>query len=79
MKYFTTDIKNLENITVFEEFGFDFEESENGTWYTEDKAMFDWWNELAQAIEFLNDNGIDAETNELADYVTVAKENGFEF
>ncbi|HFO0274950.1 TPA: hypothetical protein ACIESV_000067 [Streptococcus pyogenes] len=41
--------------------------------------MFDWWNELAQAIEFLNDNGIDAETNELADYVTVAKENGFEF
>ncbi|OAC76983.1 hypothetical protein AWT95_03025, partial [Streptococcus pyogenes] len=67
MKYFVTDIENIDNITVFEEFGFDFTESEEGIWYTEEKAMFDWWNELAQAIEFLNDNEINAETNELAD------------
>ncbi|WP_136133787.1 hypothetical protein, partial [Streptococcus pyogenes] len=70
MKYFVTDIENIDNITVFEEFGFDFTESEEGIWYTEEKAMFDWWNELAQAIEFLNDNEINAETNELADYIT---------
>ena len=53
------------------------EADEYGIWFTTDQADFDWWKQLADSIEFINDNGIDADVNELADYIAIAKENGF--
>ncbi|OHX28314.1 hypothetical protein Javan273_0001 [Streptococcus phage Javan273] len=75
-KYTSTQIANWENIVVFEEIRNDWTEEENGTWST-DKGNFEWWEELANAIEFLEENEIDAETEELSDYILIAKQNGF--
>ena len=79
-KYYSTDIKNWENINVFEEIQNDWTQEENNVWSTTDKLNFDWWKEVADAIEFLEDNGINTsglDVNEIADYVAIAKENGF--
>ena len=79
MKLYNTEIKNWTNIVNFEEIRENWTEGdEYGVWFTTDQADFDWWNQLANAIEFINDNDIDADVNELADYITIAKENGFE-
>lgn len=79
MKLYSTEIKNWSNIIVFDEIRDSWTESdEYGKWFTTNQADFDWWNQLANAIEFINDNGIDADVNELADYIAIAKEEGFE-
>ncbi|HFI0164177.1 TPA: hypothetical protein ACGORW_002009 [Streptococcus suis] len=79
MKKYSTEIENWSNIVVFEEIRDSWTESnEYGVWFTTDQADFDWWSQIANAIEFINDNDIDADVNELADYITIAKENGFE-
>lgn len=79
MKLYNTKIKNWSNIIVFDEIRDSWTESdEYGKWFTTNQADFDWWNQLANAIEFINDNGIDADVNELADYIAIAKEDGFE-
>ena len=81
MKLYSTEIKNWTNIVIFEEIRDSWTEAdEYGIWFTTDQADFDWWKQLADSIEFINDNGIDADVNvnELADYITIAKENGFE-
>lgn len=78
-KYYSTQIANWTNIVTFEEIRENWTEAdEYGVWFTTDQADFDWWKQLANAIEFINDNDIDADVNELADYITIAKENGFE-
>ena len=79
MKLYSTEIENWTNIVSFEEIRDNWTESdEYGKWFTTNQADFDWWNQLANAIEFINDNGIDADVNELADYIAIAKEEGFE-
>ena len=78
MKFYSTEIKNWTNIVNFEEIRDSWTEGdEYGVWFTTDKEDFDWWKQLADSIDFINDNGIDAEVNELADYIAIAKENGF--
>ena len=78
MKLYSTEIENWTNIVNFEEIRENWTEGdEYGVWFTTDKEDFDWWKQLANAIEFINDNNIDADVNELADYITIAKENGF--
>lgn len=79
MKLYNTEIENWSNIVDFEEIRDNWSEGEEyGTWFTTSQSEFDWWNQLANAIEYLNDNGIDADVNELADYIAIAKEEGFE-
>ena len=79
MKKYSTEIENRSNIVVFDEIRDSWKESnEYGVWFTTSQADFDWWNELANAIEFINVNDIDADVNELDDYIAIAKENGFE-
>ena len=79
MKKYSTEIENWSNIVVFDEIRDSWKESnEYGVWFTTSQADFDWWNELANAIEFINVNDIDADVNELDDYIAIAKENGFE-
>ncbi|MDY7603085.1 hypothetical protein [Streptococcus suis] len=79
MKLYSTEIENWSNIVVFDEIRDSWTEGdENGVWFTTDQADFDWWNQLADAIEFINDNDIDADVNELSDYITIAQENGHE-
>lgn len=79
MKLYSTEIENWTNIVSFEEIRDNWTESDDyGVWFTTSQADFDWWNQLANAIEFINDNGIDADVNELADYIAIAEENGFE-
>ncbi|HEM3531939.1 hypothetical protein [Streptococcus suis] len=79
MKLYSTEIKNWTNIVIFEEIRENWTESdEYGVWFTTNQADFDWWNQLANAIEFINVNDIDVDVNELADYIAIAKENGFE-
>ena len=78
MKFYNTEIKNWTNIVIFEEIRDSWTEGdEYGVWFTTDKEDFDWWKQLADSIDFINDNGIDADVNELADYIAIAKENGF--
>ena len=78
MKLYSTEVENWTNIANFEEIRDSWKEGdEYGVWFTTAQTDFDWWKQLANAIEFINDNGIDADVNELADYITIAKENGF--
>ena len=78
MKLYSTEIKNWTNIVIFEEIRDSWTEAdEYGIWFTTDQADFDWWKQLADSIEFINDNGIDADVNELADYIAIAKDNRF--
>ena len=78
MKKYSTEIKNWSNIVVFDAIRDSWKESdEYGVWVTTSQADFDWWTELANAIEFINENGIVAYVNELDDYIKIAKENGF--
>ena len=78
MKLYSTEIENWTNIVNFEEIRDSWKEGdEYGVWFTTDQEDFEWWKQLANAIEFINDNDIDADVNELADYITIAKESGF--
>ena len=78
-KLYSTEIKNWSNIVVFDEIRDSWEESdEYGVWSITNQADFEWWNKLANAIEFINNNDIDADVNELDDYIAIAKENGKE-
>ena len=78
MKLYSTEVENWTNIANFEEIRDSWKDGdEYGVWFTTDQTDFDWWKQLANAIDFINDNGIEADVNELADYITIAKENGF--
>ena len=78
-KRYLADIENLEQIKTFEDLSDYLEEDEQGQ-YFEDAEEFEWWNELANAMQYLEDEDVDydeVELNELEDYIKVAKENGF--
>lgn len=78
-KRYLADIENLEQIKTFEDLSDYLKEDEQGQ-YFEDTEEFDWWNELANAMQYLEDEDVDydeVELNELEDYVTLAKEHGF--
>ncbi len=78
-KRYLTEIENLEQIKTFEDLSDYLKEDEQGQ-YFEDAEEFDWWNELANAMQYLEDEDVDydeVELNELEDYIKVAKENGF--
>ena len=78
-KRYLAEIENLEQIKTFEDLNDYLVEDEQGQ-YFEDDQEFNWWNELANAMQYLDDEDVDydeVELNELEDYITVAKENGF--
>ena len=76
---YLAEIENLEQIKTFEDLSDYLKEDEQGQ-YFEDAEEFDWWNDLANAMQYLEDEDVDydeVELNELEDYVTLAKEHGF--
>ena len=78
-KRYLADIENIEQIKTFEDLSDYLKEDEQGQ-YFEDEKEFEWWNELANAMQYLEDEDVDydeVELNELEDYITLAKENGF--
>ena len=78
-KKYLSEIENIEQIKTFEDLSDYLEEDEQGQ-YFEDAEEFEWWNELANAMQYLEDEDVDydeVELNELEDYIKVAKENGF--
>ena len=78
-KKYLAEIENLEQIKTFEDLSDCLKEDEQGQ-YFEDTEDFEWWNELANAMQYLEDKHVDydeVELNELEDYITLAKENGF--
>lgn len=78
-KRYLTEIENLEQIKNFEDLDDYLAEDEQGQ-YFEDEKEFDWWNDLANAMQYLEDEDVDydqVELGELEDYITLAKENGY--
>lgn len=78
-KKYLSEIENLEQIKTFEDLSDYLKEDEQGQ-YFEDEKEFGWWNELANAMQYLEDEDVEyneVELTELEDYITVAKENGF--
>lgn len=78
-KRYLVEIENLEQIKTFEDLSDYLLEDEQGQ-YFEDEKEFEWWNELADAMQYLEDEDVDydeVELNQLEDYITVAKEHGF--
>ena len=78
-KKYLEEIENLEQIKTFEDLSDYLVEDEQGQ-YFEDVKEFGWWNNLADAMQYLEDEDVDydeVELNELEDYVTLAKANGF--
>lgn len=78
-KKYLAEIESFEQIKTFEDLSDYLEEDDQGQ-YFEDEQEFDWWNELANAMQYLEDEDIEydeVELNELEDYITLAKENGF--
>lgn len=78
-KRYLVEIENLEQIKTFEDLSDYLVEDEQGQ-YFEDEKEFEWWKELADAMQYLEDKDVDydeTELNELEDYVTLAKDNGF--
>ena len=79
VKRYLAEIENLEQIKTFEDLSDYLKEDEQGQ-YFEDEQEFNWWNELANAMQYLEDEDVDydeVELNELEDYITLAKEHGF--
>lgn len=78
-KKYLAEIESFEQIKTFEDLSDYLEEDDQGQ-YFEDEKEFNWWNELANAMQYLEDEDVDydeVELNELEDYIKVAKENGF--
>ena len=78
-KKYLAEIENLEQIKTFEDLSDYLEEDDQGQ-YFEDEKEFNWWKELADAMQYLEDEDVEyneVELTELEDYITVAKENGF--
>lgn len=79
-KRYINEIENLDQIFSFDDLGDYLIEDDNGQ-YFEDAEEFDWWNDLANAMQYLEDEEVEydqADLNELEDYITLAKRNGFE-
>ncbi|WP_101773495.1 hypothetical protein [Peptostreptococcus faecalis] len=53
-KYYLSDIENLELVEVHEEIYTEAKEDENG-YYWENENTFNWWNDLANAYEKIED------------------------
>lgn len=78
-KRYLEEIENLEQIKTFENLSDYLEENEQGQYFT-NAEEFDWWNELADAMQYLEDKNInynETDLIELDDYITVAKTNGY--
>lgn len=76
---YLAEIENLEQIKTFEDLSDYLVEDEQGQYFA-DSGDFDWWNDLANAMQYLEDEDVEyneVELTELEDYITVAKENGF--
>lgn len=69
------NIRNAGYIWDFDQLGEFLDEEYN----FESKDEFDWWEELADSMAYLEENGTDLfvlEVNELQDYIKIAKEHG---
>ena len=51
MKKYLNEIENVEKIMVFDELNEFLDEDEQGNRYFEEEGDFNWWNELAEALE----------------------------
>lgn len=77
MKHYLEELANKDEIIVFDDLRNDWTEDEDGNWYTESEEDFEWWQELANALSYLKERDIKADVYELADYIDVAKSNGY--
>ena len=78
-KRYLADIENLEQIKTFEDLSDNLKEDEQGQ-YFEDAEEFEWWNELANAMQYLDDKCVEPKVGhmvDLEDYITIAKGIGF--
>lgn len=64
-------IDQLDHVYQLDGADFDLETDDNGT-YTSDLSMFMWLKELDEAIEKLDNHGIDLNINEYQDYIDEA-------
>lgn len=56
MKKYLNEIENVERIMVFDELNEFLEDDEQGNRYFEDEGDFIWWNDLANALEKIEDH-----------------------
>ena len=78
-KRYLEEIENVDNIMSFDDLGDYLAEDDQGQ-YFKDAEEFDWWKDLADAMQYLEDEEVEydrADFIELEDYITLAKENGF--
>lgn len=78
-KKYLNEIENLEQIITFDANELELLEDENGQ-YFKDAEDFDWWQELANSMQYLEDKEVEydrTELNELEDYIILAKANGY--
>lgn len=77
-KYYLKDIKYKDRITTFEDIEYAFEQDDNWEAFTTDKDEYDWWVELANSLEYLENQNIDTiklDIEELQDYIDLAKKH----
>lgn len=77
-KYYLKDIKYKDRITTFEDIEYAFEQDDNWEAFTTDKDEYDWWVELANSLEYLenqNINTIKLDIEDLQDYIDLAKKH----
>lgn len=78
-KRYLAEIENLEQIRYFDAQDLNIEYDNNGSYFVNPED-WEWWNEIADAMQYLEDNEIEYDEFNILDYdeyVTVAKEHGF--
>lgn len=78
-KRYLAEIENMEQIRHFDALDLNIEYDDNGSYFVNPED-WEWWNEIADAMQYLEDNDIEYDYSNILDYddyVTLAKENGF--
>ena len=72
-KYYVEEMDNLKEIRSFEEFGHELEIDDDGEYMT-NKDEYDWWQELANSMEYIKDNDVEIDyINEYQDFIDIAR------
>lgn len=78
-KRYLADIENLEQIRYFDAQDLNIEHDDNGSYFVNSED-WEWWNEIADAMQYIEDNEIEYDHFNILDYddyITIAKEHGF--
>ncbi len=78
-KRYLADIENYEQIRYIDALDLNIDYDDNGSYFVNEED-WEWWNEIADAMQYLEDNEIEYDKFNILDYddyITVAKENGF--